>query len=104
MFHYATDIIRFCSEILVSEGLCCVETSHFICNATWLTGFCMGDPLLGSAAEQTMIFLGLYLFTSGKLETDLTYVTSLYSAHICTRRYYLYTLTPLTLMGLVYIY
>ena len=64
------------------------------------------DPLLGSVTEQTIIYFCLLvlLFVSGKLEIDLTYVTSLYSEHICTRCYYLYSLTPLTLLGLVGIY
>ena len=34
----------------------------------------------------------------------MTYVTSLYSEHICTKCYYLYSLTPLALVGLVGIY
>ena len=50
------------------------------------------------------LFTCLYLFTSGKLEIYMTYVTSLYSEHICTKCYYLYSLTPLALVGLVGIY
>ena len=39
-----------------------------------------------------MIYFCLLAF-SGKLEIGLTYVTSFYSEHICTRCYYLYSLT-----------
>ena len=42
MLHYAFDIIRVYSEILFSERLCRIETSHLICDANWLPGFCMG--------------------------------------------------------------
>ena len=59
LLHYAYDTIRVGSEILFSEGLCRVVASHFICNANRLTGFCMGDPLLGSATKQTIIYFCL---------------------------------------------
>ena len=64
------------------------------------------DPLLGSVTEQTIIYSCLLVFFlfSGKLEIHLTYVTSLYHERICIRCYYLYSLTPLTLLGLVGIY
>ena len=99
MLNYATDIIRVWSEILFSEGLCRVEASHFVCNANRLTGFCMGKgggwrggrevgergwveggqggggAFAGKCYrtdKNLFLFTCLYLFTSGKLEIDLT--------------------------------
>ena len=68
----------------------------------------LGITIVAGKCYQTdrnlFLFACLYLFTSGKLEIDMTYVTSLYSEHIFTRCYYLYSLTPLTLLELVGIY
>ena len=93
MLHYATDIIRVCSEILFSERLCRLEASYLIFDANLLTSFCMQ----GSCTEKCYRKIhDLFLFTcflGGKLEIGLAYVTSLYSEHICTRCYYLYSLT-----------
>ena len=66
LLHCATYIIRVCSEIFFSEGLCHVETSHLIFDPIRLTGFC--DLLLGSITEQTMIhfcLLGFLFFFEG---------------------------------------
>ena len=45
-----------------------------------------------NVTEQSMIYFCLLAFL-GKLEIGLTYATSFYSEHICTRCYYLYSLT-----------
>ena len=60
LLHYATDIIRICSEILFNEGLCRVEASHFICNANRLTGFCMERSFTGKCYRTDR---NLFLFT-----------------------------------------
>ena len=44
------------------------------------------------------VFKKFNIFFPGKLEIGLTYVASFYSEHICTRCYYLYSVT---LLGLV---
>ena len=99
MLHYATDIIRVCSEILFSERLCRLEASYLIFDANLLTGF----SIEGSFTEKCYGTIhDLFLFTCcccccccffWKLEIGLTYVTSFYSEHICTRCCYLYSLT-----------
>ena len=105
LLHYATDIIIVCSEILFSEGLCCAEANHFICDANRLTGFCMERSFTRKCyrTEHNLFLFTYFLvcfFFSGKLEIDLTYVTSFFSEHICTRCYYLYYLTLLGLAGI----
>ena len=49
--HYATDIIRVCSEILFSERLCRLEASYLILDANTLTGFCMEGSFTGNVTE-----------------------------------------------------
>ena len=78
MLHYAFDIIRVYSEILFSERLCRIETSHLICDANWLPGFCMGRYHTGKCYRTDhysflltclFLFFVMYMFFfSGKLE------------------------------------
>ena len=41
LLHYATDVIRVCSEILFRERLCRLEASYLIFDANLSTSFCM---------------------------------------------------------------
>ena len=92
MLHYATDIIRVCSEILFSERLCRLEASYLIFDANLLTGFCM-EGSFTEKCYRTIHDLLLITCFLGKLEKDLAYITSFYSEHICTRCFYLCSLT-----------
>ena len=47
LLHYATNIIRVCSEILFSTALCRIEASHLIFDANRLNGFCMVRSFTG---------------------------------------------------------
>ena len=62
LLHYATDIIRACSEILFSEGLCRVEASYLIFNANRLTGFCMEGSFTGKYYRTNHNLFLFYLF------------------------------------------